>query len=141
MGYASNKNKDARLTKRDTREGRAGIETLGFAHGGLYSEEIIEIPGGQTITGATGTENAVIPAKHIVRRFGPLFGNSMSSISDAAFAALADSAGKAGVINLNDEVAPIGSTCQAIEFTLATGAITGSKMYLKTAANTWTSLT
>lgn len=139
MPFATDKNKDARITKRDTREGRSGIESLGFAHGGLYSEEIVQIPGDLTVTGTTGAEDGKIGAKHLIRRFGPVFGNTVVSGQTAWDALTATQ--KATALRLDDDVAPIGSFVDTLTFTIGTGVVTGAKSWLKTAANTWTDLT
>lgn len=62
-------------------------------------------------------------------------GTAVSSISLASYALHAE-ATQNGLVRADDTDYPIGSTARL--FTVSGGAITAAKMYLKTAANTWT---
>ena len=139
MGFLTAKIRDLRVTRRDTREGRSGIENLGLANGALYERHIVEVPGSKVITGATGSEDGVCPGRHITGGVITVFGDRVVS-TQAQFDALT-AAQKAEAVILSDEEAPIGTICVLINFAIGTGAVDGASIALKTAANTWSKVT
>jgi len=95
-------------------------------------------PENTVVAVGTGLSGGVtLPLRSLMRDFRGYGSNVVAT--KAAWDALADDATRDNTNILTDTDAPIGSTYTGLAF--SAGAVTGSKMWLKTAAATWTDLT
>jgi hypothetical protein len=134
-------NVSLRYTVAEACEGRAALEALGPTHiGALVLSETITLDSSEAavavLTGSSA--GVVLPTRHSFRNFKGFALNVVST--QAQFDALGSDAIRDTYMILGDAEAPIGSTYQGIGFVLATGVVNGSKLWHKTAADTWTAM-
>jgi hypothetical protein len=118
--------------------GLAGILTLQSKGASLIAELDLNLASGNTVIPAATGQSAgtTLPASSKVRIFVGY--GSVVVATDAAWAALGSDALRDNANVLTDTIAPIGSMYWGL--TVASAAVSGSKLWMKTAAATWTAI-
>lgn len=132
-------NESLRVSMRTVEGGVATMLKEGNTKGAMCVEEIvINLPVPErTVAALTGSSGGVtLPARHVIRKFVGFATTPVST--QAQFDALANDAARDNAVILSDADAPIGSEYKGL--THGSGAVTGSGMWNKSAANTWTAM-